>query len=71
MIRQQKAAMAWAEAAPQESTGSKANHHRRDRGHVHGGIPLSDAIARLVRKNAKSRSYALAATSRLRHGQDK
>jgi hypothetical protein len=26
--------MAWAEAAPQESIGSKAHHHRRDHGPV-------------------------------------
>ena len=62
-------ALAWIQQ--QESAGSKAHHDRRDRGSVHGRIPLSDAIARLARKNAKNQSYALAATSRLRHGQDK
>jgi hypothetical protein len=49
----------------------KGNRHRGDDGGVTGSFPLSGAIARLARKNAKSRSYALAATSRLRHGQDK
>jgi len=46
VIRQQKAAMVWAEAAPQESIGSKAHHNRGDDGGVTAAFRSPGAIGR-------------------------